>query len=411
VSHTVDVAVVGGGIAGVCAACAAAREGARVLLIERFGVTGGTATIGGVGNWSGETRGQGAVFDDIVAAQKKWRSLAPYPGPARGDRRCNRPFDSEILAVILQELLLRDGVTLRLHTTLVDVMRNRRTLKALILAGVSGPEAVRAALFIDATGSAQVARAAGFHLLKPGPRGILPPSLMFFVRETNGPVTPQLPKGWFHPIRREADLPMTSFWPNGPGSRALKVKITGFDNRSTEGLTALEIQARRRMWEVLDFFQRRKKSPLRFDHASPLIGLRETARIAGDYVLSVSDLRAGRKFPDGIARGVFPLDAMAPDCDQRTYLLSPEEQIVPPYHIPFRSLIAADGDNLLMAGRCFSADPLALSSARVMTTCAMMGQAAGIAAARCAKYRCSPRDLSATPLRRRIEKLGANLTL
>jgi len=421
--YEADVAVIGGGIAGVCAACAAAVEGASVVLVERFAVTGGNATVGGVANWSGETAGQGAIFDEIVAMQQEWNSIAPYPGPYSRENS-NRVFDHEILAVILQELLLKHGVRVLLHTRFVDVQRDGNTLGTALLASASGPEALGAKVFVDTSGGAELARAVGCAMLPPGTFGPLPPSMMYFVRELPEPVGPQLPEDWFEPVTREADVPMTSTWPNGPGGKALKLKVPGYDSGDTEDMTRLEIRARRRMWEVLDFYQRdfrgektgRRKSPRHanvrnwhFDHCSPIIGLRETRRIAGDYVLSVDDLRAGRAFDDGVARGVFYLDGMRPDDEKRTYLLSHEEQVVPPYHIPLRSLIARDADNLLMGGRCFSADQLALSSARVMTTCAMMGQAVGIAAAWSAGRGCKPRELDARELRRRLEARGANL--
>ena len=204
---------------------------------------------------------------------------------------------------------------------------------------------------------------------------------------------------------------MTSPWPNGPDGVALKVKVIGHHSGDTEGLTALEIAARRRQWEVLDYFQRQEKKPWRMEHASPTIALRETRRIAGDYVLTVDDLRAGRAFDDAVAKGYFYLDGMRPDDEKRTYLLSKEEQAVPPYHIPYRSLVARDADNLLMAGRCMSADQLALSSARTMSTCAMMGQAAGTAAAWAAEGDLAPRRIDTTKLRAQLEERGADLSL
>ncbi len=420
-----DVAVIGGGIAGVSAACAAAAEGASVVLVERFGVTGGNATVGGVANWSGETAGQGAIFDEILTMQEAWNSISPYPGPYElgGANRC---FDHEILAVILQEMLSQYKVRLLLHTRFIDVLRNGPLLGPALVYGASGLDAIEAAMYIDASGGAELARAAGCEMLPPGPMGSLPPSMMFFVREISEPVAPQLPSGLFKPVARSQDLPMTSTWPAGPEAKALKIKVPGFDSADTESLTALEMRARRRQWEVLDFYQRDfrgEKTGLRdhprnararhwlFDHSSPMIGLRETRRIAGDYVLNVEDLRAGRVFDDAVARGTFYLDGMRPDDEKRTYLLSHEEQQVPPYHIPYRSLVARATDNLLMAGRCFSSDQLALSSARVMPTCAMMGQAAGIAAAWSAKRKCAPRDIDGSELRRRLEARGANLEL
>lgn len=421
--YRADVAVIGGGIAGVCAACAAAREGADVILVERFGVTGGNATVGGVANWSGETAGQGAVFDEILAMQEAWHSIAPYPGPYESGGQ-NRVFDHEILAVILQELLLQHGVRLLLHTRCIDAQRDGHRVGPVLLAGASGVEGLDASVYIDSSGGAELARAAGCTMLPPGPLGPLPPSMMIFVRELRESAAPQLPPGWFDPVTRTADLPMTSTWPAGPEAMALKIKVPGYDSGDTASLTALEIRARRRLWEVLDFYQRNfrgEETPLRhaprnagatrwqFDHCSPIIGLRETRRIAGDTVLQVDDLRAGRDFPDGVARGTFYLDGMRPDDEKRTYLLAHEEQQVPPYLIPYRALIARDADNLLMAGRCFSADQLALSSARVMPTCAMMGQAAGVAAALSADRSCQPRELDGASLRRHLEARGAHL--
>ncbi|MFW5867503.1 MAG: FAD-dependent oxidoreductase [Armatimonadota bacterium] len=424
--YRADVAVIGGGIAGVCAACAAAVEGASVVLVERFAVTGGNATVGGVANWSGETAGQGAIFDEIIAMQEQWDSIAPYPGPVDGFANTNRVFDHEILAVILQELLLRHGVQLLLHTRFVDVQRDGRALGPALVAGASGVEALDASVYVDATGGGQVARAAGCEMLPGGEHGPLPPSMMYFVRELRESHGPQLPDGWFDPVEREEDVPMTSTWPAGPEAKAIKLKVIGHDSGDTVGMTELEIHARRRVWEVLDYYQRgfrghdtpRASSPRNanaerwwFDHCSPMIGLRETRRIAGDYVLTVDDLRAGRTFEDGVARGVFYLDGLRPDDERRTYFLEKHEQVVPPYQIPLRSLIARDADTLLMAGRCFSADQMALSSARVMTTCAMMGQAAGIAAAWSADRGCAPRLLDAADLRARLEARGANLAV
>ncbi len=133
--------------------------------------------------------------------------------------------------------------------------------------------------------------------------------------------------------------------------------------------------------------------------------------IVGDYELRVADLKDGREFDDAIARGVFYLDGHKPDDDKRTYILPKEQLYVPPYQIPFRCLIARDGKNLLMAGRCMSADQLALSSARVTTTCSMMGQATGIAAALAAQRHCEVRSIDPLEVRRIVEERGAVLAV
>jgi hypothetical protein len=412
VRYTADVAVLGGGMAGVSAACAAARAGAKVILIEKFAVTGGNATAGGVAAFCGETAGQGQIFDQIIADLGAFQAVAPYIAYPQSDHRL---FDHEILAVVLQELLLRHHVKLLLHTQFIDVaVSDDGRLTECIVCGKSGPEALRAKQFIDCTGEAQVAHMAGFSTVKGRPHDQmqLPMSLMFFVRHVQEEArVNQVPGGWFKAIRDKEDMPMTTKWPNGPGSNAMKLKIPGFDSTDTEAATAAEIQARRRMMEVLDYYQRVEQRPWLLDHCSPQIGIREGRRIVGDYTLSVEDLRVGRRFDDAIARGVYYLDAHKPDDDKRTYILNNKELKVPPYHIPFRSLMVKDARNLLAAGRCLSADQLALSSSRVMTTCSMMGQAAGIAAAASVQKQCDPRDLDSLDIRKMVEKRGANLEI
>jgi len=364
VRYEADVAVIGGGIAGVSAACAAARSGASVILVERFAVTGGNMTTGGVANFCGDVKGQGEVFDAILRDLTAWGAI----------RLPKTVFDHEILAIVLQEMVLRRKVKLLLHTRFVDVLARDGRIGECIVCGPSGPEALRAKAFIDCTGEGEVAHRAGFATMKGRPEdGLqLPMSVMTFVRHVDKKrARTQLPDGWFEPCRTKKDLPMTSPWPNGPGSTALKIKIPMFDSTDTESMTAAEVR--------------------------------------GDTVLRVADLRAGREFDDAVARGSFYLDGHKPDDDKRTYILSKKDMQVPPYQIPFRSLVARDGRNLLMAGRCFSADQLALSSARVSTTCSMMGQATGIAAAMAIGRKCDVRNLDYADVRRLVVERGARL--
>jgi len=250
VRYEADVAVIGGGMAGVSAACAAARSGAKVVLVERFAVTGGNATVGGVASFCGETAGQGEAFDAIVAGLEQFEAIAPYRPYPKGS---SRVFDHEILALVLQELLLGRGVKMLLHTRFVDARAQDGRITECIVCGKSGPEALRARQFVDCTGEAELARAAGCETMKGRPEdGLqLPMSMMFFVRHVEPKdARPQLPEGWLEPIAAKEDLPMTSSWPNGPRANALKVKIPMFDATDTEGLTAGEIRARRRLLQV-----------------------------------------------------------------------------------------------------------------------------------------------------------------
>jgi len=402
-----DVAIIGGGMAGVSAALAAAKSGAAVTLVERFAVTGGNATVGGVASFCGETAGQGEAFDAIVSGLEAFDAIAPY---LPYEEKEARVFDHEILAVVLQELLLRRGVRLLLHTQFVDAQVEDGRVTACIVSGPSGPEGLRARQFVDCTGEALLVRAAGLETVKGRPEdGLqLPMSMMYFVRHVGeADAKPQVPGGWFGRIATADDLPMTSIWPNGPGGNAIKIKIPGFDASDTEALTAAEVRGRRRMMEVLDYHQRVESKPWRFDGAAARIGIREGRRILGEYVLAVDDLRAGRRFDDAVARGVFYLDGHKPDDDKRTYILPKDQLQVPPYQVPFRCLVPRGAKNILAAGRCLSAEQLALSSARVMTTWSMMGQAAGIAAAMAADRG----QYDVAEVRREVEARGANLAV
>jgi hypothetical protein len=414
IRYCADVAVMGGGIAGVCAACAAAEEGASVVLVERFAVTGGMMTVGGVNNFCGETSGQGAIFDEIIAGLEAFDAIDPYAGPYE-HFEVKRPFEHEILMVVLQEILLEHDVKLLLHTKFVDVCMKGGTIDACIVRGPSGPEALRAEQFVDCTGEAEVAYLAGFETMKgrPSDGRQLPMSMMFFVRDFADDTTKcQVPEGWFETLHEREELPMTSIWGNGPHSRAIKVKVVDADSTDTESMTSAEIRGRRRMMEVLDFHQRVENVPWYFDHCSPIIGIREGRRVVGDYVLTEDDVRSGRRFDDGVAVGTFYIDAHDPTTDKRVAQIEfREDRVVPPYHIPLRSLRARGARNLWMAGRCMSADHLALASARVATSGAMMGQAAGVAAARAAHRECPAADVDAHAIRERLKDCGANLDL
>lgn len=224
----------------------------------------------------------------------------------------------------------------------------------------------------------------------------LPMSIIAFLRKRRGAWgLMKVPRDYVFgkPIVLPTEKPMTSFSKTGTAGRGMKVKVPGFDATSTTGLLNAEIEGRRKILQVLHHFQQIQRKNWELDHFSPIIGIREGRRAVGEHVLSVEEVREGTRFPDAIAVGTYPLDAHDPTDDKRTYILSREEMRVPPYQIPLRSLIPKGSKNLLVAGRCISADQLALSSARVLTTCAMTGQAAGITAAKCALEGISPMEL------------------
>ena len=269
VRYQADVAVIGGGIAGVCAACAAADTGASVVLAERFGAVGGVLTTGGVANFSGDTRGLGAIFDEILADLEAFHALGPLRDSPHNTKE--QMFDHEVLSLVLQELLLRHNVKILLHTRFVDVVLSDRRISEAIVCGASGPEALRAPVFIDCTGEGMVAYSAGFTTMKGRDSDgfTLAMSMMAFIRHVlpeelideslrNAGASkivpygyPQVPDGWLDRIKRRDDLPMVSVWPNGPRGNALKIKIPRCDSTDTESLTEAEISGRARSSQLV----------------------------------------------------------------------------------------------------------------------------------------------------------------
>lgn len=412
-----DVLVVGGGMAGGSAAMAAARSGAKTMLIEQYSVLGGAATVQGVGSFCGETKGQGIIFDQIIERLDKLDAIAPYKPY---EEREARQFDCEILKYVLQEMVLEHKIELLLHTRMVAVETADSSIQGIVIHNPSGLQYVEAKAYIDATGDGFLVHEGGFECRKgrDGDGKTLPMSLMFFMRKADDNYISKLPPGLteYNP----ENVPMVSIWPEPHGKAAIKLKVTGYDVTDGSSLTKAELYARREMLAIAHYLQRYPHrtglSPekvflenYKFDYASMQIGVREGWRIVGEYTLTADDLRAGRKFDDGVALGRFYLDASSPDSQKREYMVSQEDMHVPPYHVPFRSLVPKHSKNLLVAGRCLSADQLALSSARVMTTCSMMGQAAGRAAAMMADEDKQPMEIDIAKLRRILIDNGAVL--
>jgi hypothetical protein len=200
------------------------------------------------------------------------------------------------------------------------------------------------------------------------------------------------------------------------GGTGVKIKIPGFDSTQTVGLSNAEIAGRREAFRMLEYYRRVLKRRWNFSHFSSQIGIREGRRIEGEYTLTLDDLRQGKTFEDAIAVGTYILDAHKPDDPYRTYILPKDQLYVPPYQIPLRCLIPKGTTNLLVAGRNMSADQLALGSARVMTTCAMMGHAAGLCAVQALGEKQTPSQLAANPtavntLQAELNKDGLKLEL
>lgn len=372
---TYDVVVCGGGMAGVGAACAAARTGARTLLVERLETLGGLGSSGGVGNFCfGDDTlpdAHGRVFDDLWAGLSAYRAIGAEHGwrVGRTPPFFNHTFNHNVLPFVLQELAEDDGVDLLFATDVISAEVVDGAVCTAVLHNRSLCQRVAATVFIDCTGDGILSRHAGAEVLPPDPGHpqSIPPSHMLFVRRSEHP-QPQIVRQ----AAPDAPPPKYSVW-SEPDRIGLKMWWPGreFDTFSGRGYSEAGRTFRRRIPEFVRHFQGTEQGrDAVFDYSAPMFGLRDSVRIAGDAVLNENDLRSGRRFADAVAHGCFPLDSAA---------LSKEP--MPPYQIPYGCLCVRGLSNLLVAGRCFSATRIALSSARIMPTASLMGQAAGIAAA------------------------------
>ncbi len=389
---TYDLVVCGGGIAGVGAACAASRAGARTLLVERLEILGGLGTAGGVGNFCfGDDilpHGQGKVFDDIYESLKFYGAIGEENGwhIKNSHPFYNHTFDHNVLALVLQELAERDGVELLFATDVIGAEVENGVVRAALLHNRSLIQRVTAQIFIDATGDGILSRHAGAGVLPEDTdhSQSIPPSHMLFVQHAAHPqvqtvkhLEPGAPPPkysiWHEPER----IGLKMWWPDGE-----------FDTGTGRGYSDAGRAFRRRIPEFIRHFQNTEQGKNTvFAYSSAMFGQRDSVRVEGDYILTADDLRAGRRFADAVAHGCFPLDSAAI-----------AKEGTPPYQIPYRSLLVKGLGNVLVAGRCFSATRVALSSARIMVTSCLMGQAVGQAAALAVREQKSLRQVQASDI-------------
>lgn len=305
-----DLVVAGGGMAGVSAAVAAARRGARTLLVERLEQLGGLGSSGGVGNFSyhgGPPTAQGGVFDEIWEGLRACRALGEEHGfaPTSSPHFYNQPFDHTVLPIVLEDLALAAGVELLYGTDVVGARVEAGRLTEAILHNRSLDQAVRAVVFLDATGDGILARHAGAQTLALAepehPELIKPSAMIFLVRKVSGHEVSL-------PVDRGDPEPDYSLW-SEPHRIALKMRLLerNFDTGTGKGSTEAIIAFRRRIGPTVAAFQQRggrldrqegsagieRPADFTFGYAAPMMGLRESRRIEGDYVLTGADVRAG----------------------------------------------------------------------------------------------------------------------
>ncbi len=395
-----DVVVVGGGVAGFPAAIAAARTGARTLIIERFPYFGGTATASLMANINGfrnqkepdylqTTKGIGEeVMLRLIEAGGTGKS--PYPAKTtysdkKGDLSYAFAIDTERFKYIVLKMVKEAGVKILFHTYFSDVIMEGEAIKGILIENKSGRQAVFGKIIIDASGDGDVACKAGVPFWQTerdeAPR--LNDCLMYKV--VGFPENHEI-----HGCQYGSTMVL---W--GP-------RLNPLNGADADELTEGEINARLAVYEDLE--EKKKQMPdlkdARIIETGPLLGVRQTRFIEGLYKITGEDVIEGRRFDDSIAMAANPIIHFY---GYRRFL---EHE---GYEIPYRCILPKKVSNLLVVGRCMSSDQRAYESWRAMAHIMPIGEAAGTAAALSIEQRVEPKDLGVKALQERLIAQGAEI--
>ncbi|MEW6380031.1 MAG: FAD-dependent oxidoreductase [bacterium] len=447
VAAETDVLIVGGGPAGIGAALGAAMSGVKVVLAERYGFLGGSATAALVtifmsyytrrprAEQPGSTTllptdhgGGEPVIEGVLKTlvnRMVERGGAIPPSPETG---FVVPFDPEVLKLVTLELLDEAGVQFLLHSLATGVIGEGK-LEGVVFETKSGPLAIKAKTVVDCTGDGDIAEKAGapFQIGRAVDGSVQPMTLMFTMGEFNknefeGYVR-RHPDQW-HGVHGLRDLVQDAteaedleleredvlFFAT-PHRREVSVNSTRVIKvlgTNVWDLTYAESEGRRQMGQIAAFLRRYVPGfeKAHIAQSGSTIGVRETRRIMGEYQLTIDDILTARKFDDVIARGSYPIDIHNPDGAGTTLKQLPPGEA---YDIPLRCLIPRGTENLLVAGRCISGTHEAHSSYRVMPIAIATGQAAGVCAAIAARAGRAVRDIPTWVVQDELILQGANL--
>ncbi|MBE6192410.1 MAG: FAD-dependent oxidoreductase [Rikenellaceae bacterium] len=420
VRGTYDVVVAGSGPAGICAAVAAAREGAKVALVERYGVVGGNLTTGYVGPILGMV-GKGTMRDELVELL----------GVPENDMIgvTGRAHDFEMAKIRLMQFVNHPNIDVYLQTTVTDVVKEGDTLKGIISTSGEGQFALLGKVTIDATGDGIVSYLAGATTEKGREDGLMQPVTLEFtidgVDESKGVIcigdVDDVMLGderfldYCKRLSLEGEIPeriaAVRLHPTThSGERQVNTtQVNGVDMTRVDHIFKADLELREQMLTLIDFFH--KHIPgyenCRIISSGTTTGVRETRRVIGDYIITAEEMAAGCRFDDVIVhRAEFIVDIHNPEGSGQA-----EEHIqyCDPYDLPYRCFTPKGVENLYTAGRCISGTHRAHASYRVMSICMAMGEAVGVAAAMCSEKGCTPRALDVKELQNRLTNKGIEL--
>lgn len=398
-SDIYDVVVCGGGPAGIGAAIAAAERGAKTVLIEKFGFLGGMATAGYVNPMS-----EFAYNGQHVSGGIPWRfaeEMVAMGGAMVEEPRCNVSFNPEVYKLVAQRMITKAGVKTYMNTYLADCVMEDSKISGVVVVNKSGMQVVKGKYFVDATGDADLAYFAGVPML-PQIEAMQPGTMCFclsgvdtstermhiihqknhrfnhqavFVRDTlfalreRGVHVPKFGGPWLATTMEE-------------GCITVNMTRAAMNAVDSEDYQKAEAQMREDIYCLVNLLKEHVEEFKNCQLASSatVAGIRETRRIKGVHVLTGQEYVKAYKFEDSVARACHPVDIHLPG-DEGQKLTFPDDA----GYIPYRSLIAEDFPNLLVAGRPISADAEAFAAIRVQVPCMETGQAAGVAATLCLK--------------------------
>ena len=397
-----DVAVCGGGIAGVCAAVSAARMGASVILVERGGCLGGTLTEGfmplilDADNKGGIVRElYGFLNEHGMTCKNKGTRVDSF-----GKRLNGKMIDTEGCKYFFDKICTDSGVRILFHSQVCSVNMADEKIESILISTECGNYSLSADVYIDSTGGGTVADLAGCSWDCGDPIDKRPsPTSM-------GVCTVGMPDGYYGTDGVEAKNEYAKMLlDNGISISAEEATVKILPSPSTwdmgmnfqydvmpddiESLSRATLEGRREVFSVIEQHKKIKGyENLYTVFTSSHIGVREGRRIYGEYRISDDDIISGRRFDDAVCLVTFAVDVHKLKPDDTTECS--RGVITQPYNIPYRALVAKECKNLLLAGRCISGDFYPHASYRVMGNMAATGEAAGYAAYECSKNKIYP---------------------
>ena len=414
----VDVLVVGGGPAGTAAGFAAARMGARTLIVEQFNCLGGIATAGGhahislYSKWGNSTRVVGGVAFEIA------RRVSGAGFGMHDNSACD--FEIEGLKLVLEQMAEECSCGFLYHTLFAETVVEDGTVQGAVVQSKDGRRFIRAKQTVDCTGDGDVAASAGcaFSVGDEETGLCQAVTLMFTIGGVDWQRVKEFRAGdsklqhvWKQAqddgVMRPYQNQIMGWWLTTTRPDQVGVNFTHInfvDGRKAEDLTRATVEGRKQAYETIEVYRRYipGMESCYMISTPNTVGVRESRRITGRYVLTREDVVAQRRFGDSIGFGSFFIDihgTKGPGMDAKEW--RPDAGFC--YQIPYRILVPESMENLLVAGRCVSCDHEALGSIRVMPQCGVTGQAAGVAAAMSAVSGAAPSEIDAGELQAELQ--------